>query len=275
MKNVVSKFYAVVVGRKPGVYNSWEAVKPLVASYPAAIHKSFPTLQEAINFYQDKKNTKELPEIMFPYSPSITELRAVKRPSSHDSNSNPILKSAPKVMKLDHTTTSTSKSISTQPNTILDMITTSQNKMKPTWATTSPTPFQIQIPSTLLDNSSTFAKKVSHLSISTSNIFTSVYWPPFQTSVEESQQKSLFWSDYQSNSQELQMKIIKSSVQFPTSDSLSLRHCAAHSGLPELYLENLLKYYQRANSRLEFINFNPLTQNIVPVVMRTKNVRQL
>jgi hypothetical protein len=41
------KFYAVRVGRRPGVYTDWSDVKPLVNGFPGAQHKSFRTRSEA------------------------------------------------------------------------------------------------------------------------------------------------------------------------------------------------------------------------------------
>ncbi|PNH03045.1 hypothetical protein TSOC_010937 [Tetrabaena socialis] len=37
----MGKVYAVRVGRRPGIYESWDEVKPLVSGYPGAQHKSF------------------------------------------------------------------------------------------------------------------------------------------------------------------------------------------------------------------------------------------
>ena len=36
------KFYAVKVGRKPGVYTDWDTCKSMVDGYPGAVFKSFP-----------------------------------------------------------------------------------------------------------------------------------------------------------------------------------------------------------------------------------------
>ncbi|MDR2821564.1 MAG: ribonuclease H family protein [Mycoplasmataceae bacterium] len=43
----MSKYYAVKVGRKPGVYTNWDDAKANVDKFPNATFKSFPTLKEA------------------------------------------------------------------------------------------------------------------------------------------------------------------------------------------------------------------------------------
>ena len=43
----MAKYYAVKVGKQPGIYTSWEACKNNVHGYPNAIYKSFPSLQDA------------------------------------------------------------------------------------------------------------------------------------------------------------------------------------------------------------------------------------
>lgn len=53
----MSKFYAVKIGRKPGIYNSWDACKQQVDKHKGAIYKSFTTLEEAKNFLEDKTPT--------------------------------------------------------------------------------------------------------------------------------------------------------------------------------------------------------------------------
>jgi len=44
---MAKKFYAVRVGKKPGIYESWDECKDNVHGYPAAEYKSFPTMEEA------------------------------------------------------------------------------------------------------------------------------------------------------------------------------------------------------------------------------------
>lgn len=44
------KFYAVKIGRKTGVFNSWAECKEQVDGFPGAVYKSFPTVAEAMAF---------------------------------------------------------------------------------------------------------------------------------------------------------------------------------------------------------------------------------
>lgn len=44
------KYYAVRVGKKPGIYTSWDDCKAVVHGYPGAIYKSFTTEVEAREF---------------------------------------------------------------------------------------------------------------------------------------------------------------------------------------------------------------------------------
>ena len=47
---MATKYYAVKIGKTPGVYRSWDACKAMVHGYPGAVYKSFPTLEEARAF---------------------------------------------------------------------------------------------------------------------------------------------------------------------------------------------------------------------------------
>ncbi|KXZ52094.1 hypothetical protein GPECTOR_10g1117 [Gonium pectorale] len=49
----MGKWYAVRVGRRPGVYASWDEVKELVLGYPGAKHKSFKSRSEAEAYLDD------------------------------------------------------------------------------------------------------------------------------------------------------------------------------------------------------------------------------
>ncbi|MDD6058650.1 MAG: ribonuclease H family protein [Clostridiales bacterium] len=67
---MAEKYYAVKVGKIPGIYRSWQECKPLVDGFPGAVYKSFRTKEEAETFFEaGKKNRKEsavcenLPEI--------------------------------------------------------------------------------------------------------------------------------------------------------------------------------------------------------------------
>jgi len=41
------KFYAVAIGRKPGIYDNWPAARSQVLGYPGALYKGFSTREEA------------------------------------------------------------------------------------------------------------------------------------------------------------------------------------------------------------------------------------
>ena len=47
---MAGKFYAVKVGKKPGIYMTWDKCKEMVHGYPGAVYKSFPTKAEAEQF---------------------------------------------------------------------------------------------------------------------------------------------------------------------------------------------------------------------------------
>ena len=48
------KFYAVRVGRTPGIYNTWDDCKANVHGFPGAIYKSFKNLEDAKTFINIK-----------------------------------------------------------------------------------------------------------------------------------------------------------------------------------------------------------------------------
>lgn len=47
---MASKFYAVKIGKTPGIYYSWDDCKKMVEGFPGAKYKSFSTLEEANAF---------------------------------------------------------------------------------------------------------------------------------------------------------------------------------------------------------------------------------
>ena len=58
------KFYAVRVGRTPGIYNTWDDCKANVHGFPGAIYKSFKNLEDAktfININSEHKNETSVP----------------------------------------------------------------------------------------------------------------------------------------------------------------------------------------------------------------------
>ena len=51
----MAKFYAVKIGRKPGIYNSWDECKMQVDKFKGAIYKSFSNKEDALMFIEEKK----------------------------------------------------------------------------------------------------------------------------------------------------------------------------------------------------------------------------
>ena len=60
IKKQQNKFYAVKKGKKPGIYKSWNDCKNQVNKFPGAIHKSFKTLSEAIEFMGIENNKENI-----------------------------------------------------------------------------------------------------------------------------------------------------------------------------------------------------------------------
>jgi len=54
-------FYAVRVGKKPGIYNSWDCCKAVVTGFPNAKFKRFDTKEQAEIFLQEESNSDSLP----------------------------------------------------------------------------------------------------------------------------------------------------------------------------------------------------------------------
>ncbi len=54
----LTKYYAVKVGKKPGIYLSWDECKAQVHGVKDAIFKSFNTEEEAVAFINDKETTE-------------------------------------------------------------------------------------------------------------------------------------------------------------------------------------------------------------------------
>ena len=50
-----SRFYAVAVGRRPGIYDLWDDAYKQVHGYSGATHKSFKTLEEAFVYMHDNR----------------------------------------------------------------------------------------------------------------------------------------------------------------------------------------------------------------------------
>ena len=47
---MASKYYAVKIGKTPGIYLTWDDCKKMVDGYPGAVYKSFKTITEAEAF---------------------------------------------------------------------------------------------------------------------------------------------------------------------------------------------------------------------------------
>lgn len=55
---MAAKFYAVRIGRIPGVYTTWEACRQQVEGYPGAVYKSFPGRAEAESYVRGDEEGK-------------------------------------------------------------------------------------------------------------------------------------------------------------------------------------------------------------------------
>lgn len=65
---MANKFYAVKIGRNPGIYNTWEACKKQVDGYSGAVYKSFGKISEAEAFIGKKqKNSTLVPSDIIAY----------------------------------------------------------------------------------------------------------------------------------------------------------------------------------------------------------------
>ena len=64
------KFYAVRVGRVPGIYTTWDSCASEVKGYPGAVYKSFKTQEEAQSFMGDEVSEPKQGVGKDPYSRS-------------------------------------------------------------------------------------------------------------------------------------------------------------------------------------------------------------
>ena len=62
------RFYAVAIGWRPGIYKLWKNAHANVKNYPKAIHKSFPTLQQARDFMWE--HCRMPPGVKTPFPPA-------------------------------------------------------------------------------------------------------------------------------------------------------------------------------------------------------------
>lgn len=51
----MGKYYAVKIGRKPGIYNTWDECKEQVVCFSGAIYKSFGRKEDALEFIDGEK----------------------------------------------------------------------------------------------------------------------------------------------------------------------------------------------------------------------------
>lgn len=74
------KYYAVRIGRVPGIYQTWDECKSQVDKFPGAIYKSFKTIQEAEKFAGIESHIKNIKPV------EITKKEALKKVVKIDSN---------------------------------------------------------------------------------------------------------------------------------------------------------------------------------------------
>lgn len=65
---MAKKFYAVRVGRVPGIYETWSECERMVKGYKGAVYKSFLTLDEAKNFMGDDSRADDNVDCDIPYA---------------------------------------------------------------------------------------------------------------------------------------------------------------------------------------------------------------
>ncbi len=54
------KYYVVKKGRKKGIFTSWDEIKVYIEGYQGAVYKSFKDYNEALNYLNDKTETKDI-----------------------------------------------------------------------------------------------------------------------------------------------------------------------------------------------------------------------
>lgn len=70
--NMATKYYAVAVGRTPGIYTDWPTTEQMVKGFSKAIYKSFPTIEEANKFIE--QNNAVISQSSTEYSPHTSPL---------------------------------------------------------------------------------------------------------------------------------------------------------------------------------------------------------
>ena len=66
---MAKKYYAVRVGKTPGIYLTWDDCKAMVDGFPGAKYKGFETLEEAKDFLGESsaKDTKHKENIPYAF----------------------------------------------------------------------------------------------------------------------------------------------------------------------------------------------------------------
>ena len=78
---MTTKYYVVFVGKKPGVYDSWEDCKAQTDGFSGARFKSFKTVFDACNAWTEHVTGSPIPE--------RPELAPASTPSSHSEEERP------------------------------------------------------------------------------------------------------------------------------------------------------------------------------------------
>lgn len=73
---MAKKYYAVRVGKTPGIYLTWDDCKAMVDGYPGAKYKSFTTIQEAERFLEGVDYVKKADEEISQVLPQSNEQKA-------------------------------------------------------------------------------------------------------------------------------------------------------------------------------------------------------
>lgn len=73
----MAKYYAVKIGRKEGIFSSWDECKEQVHGYPGAVYKSFSTLEEAENFLGDIGEVADMPVFRSSHHESLEVYKVV------------------------------------------------------------------------------------------------------------------------------------------------------------------------------------------------------
>lgn len=60
---MAKKYYAVVKGKIPGIYFTWEDCKAQIEHFPGAVYKGFQTIAEAEEFVRKADTCEELPQV--------------------------------------------------------------------------------------------------------------------------------------------------------------------------------------------------------------------